>query len=189
MVNKSQNKIELYPLGKIKDVIKKTLANDETIQKLLLGENFVLLDNYDITDAIKGTSDNTYEPLIRDSLFIDTTQTETKTYILMDTLISKSEGNKLKLVTIVVNAFCHSSLIRLTDDEKYTFYNQGLYGNRIDCLLDQIVRTIYTLNEEVNKDKNIGIGELKLAPSAQAKIYQPNDKYYGKTLMFEVWDF
>jgi hypothetical protein len=182
LVNKSSNKIELYPLGEIKDVFIKTLYKNELIQEMMLGENNEDLNTYDIEDIMRGSKELGLEGIIRNSLFIDTTQTETKTFILMESFVGKIENNKFKTINVIMNIFCHNSLLTLSNTEKAKFYNLGFCGNRIDCLIDQVSRCI-------NGRTDIGIGQVNLSPNTQGKIIQPNTNYYGKTLLFEVWDF
>jgi hypothetical protein len=190
MVNKSANQIELYPLGKIKTILRQTLSNDSTIQELILGENNEQLNTYESYDILMGDKSQGLEGQIKNNLFIKDTQDETKTFILMDSYSGKIEG-KLKQIIVAMYIFSHNSLLTLSDTEAEKFFNLGLFGNRVDCLIDQVSRVISNINYATvdDKPKSIGIGKIQLASTQQGKIYQPNDNYYGKTLIFEVWDF
>ena len=182
MVNKSQNKIELYPLGKCKDVIKKMLADDSDVVDLLLGENNPEVLLYDLDDILFGNTGLKLEGQIKDVLFVDTTLLTSKTYIMMDTIVSNMiSAGKFKNITVRMNVFTHSSLLKLSNTEA-TKYKDRFYGNRIDCLIDAIARCL-------DGSKKFGIGELQLSSGNPVSIVQPDVKYYGKTLSFTFCDF
>ena len=165
MVNTSKNQIELYPLGKDKDIIFKALMKNNDVVNLTIGES----------------PTDTFIKHFFNSLFVDTTQLETKTYITMDTEIVSAENTKIKCIAIIIDIFTSLPLIPLSTTEQLKYYATGYFGNRIDCLLDAVKRTI--------TDLNIGIGDITLAPRSPVKIIQPTEKYYGKRLTLHTYDF
>jgi hypothetical protein len=92
------------------------------------------------------------------------------------------ENDSIKDIGLIINVFCHSSLLDCSTSEKAKFYKFGLYGNRIDMLSDVIDRNLNGL-------RGIGLGKLRLVPRNPIKIYQPSNKYYGKSLEYVVSDF
>lgn len=164
-VNKSANQVELYPLGKNKDIIYKALMNSDDVYDLVLGEN-------NPNDDFKEHFFNT--------LVIDTTQLDKKTYITMDTIIDKAD-TKVKCIGIIMDVFSSLKDINLSTSEQVKFYKKNYFGNRIDVLLDAIKRTI--------SDLDIGIGNVTLHPINPVKIIQPTPEYYGKRIVFQIYDF
>lgn len=176
MVNHSKNRVEYYAAGKLLDMIKKSLSQNTVIQDLMLGITFT-----NDTDKDAYLLDNKY---IVDNLFIDSTQTETKSYICVDAIISKAE-NKINQYTVTVYAFMHNSLLQLSNTEISYFIKSGYLGNRINVMVDAIIRDMY------DNFENVGIGSVNLVPSRPMSYFQPSSTspYYGKILTFEVYDF
>lgn len=114
-------------------------------------------------------------------LVIDLSQGDAKTYVTMDSVILNA-GNSIKCIEITLNIFTHLSKIPLTTPEKALYYKQGFFGNRIDVLVDSIIRCLR------GSDK-YGIGQLQLRERSTMRIFQPSEKYYGKQVVFQVYDF
>lgn len=164
-VNKSKNRVELYPLGKNKDLIYNALMQNQDFVDLVLGENPTTKFN-----------EHFYNTLI-----IDTTQLDAKTYITIDTTVAEMRNKNIKTIEIVIDFFAPLSLIELSTSEMNRYYDSGYFGNRIDVGLDIIKRTV--------SDMDIGIGNTNLAPSRPVTIIQPTEKFYGKRIRFYSYDF
>ncbi|MDR2277371.1 MAG: hypothetical protein LBE23_05890 [Vagococcus sp.] len=164
-VNKSANQIELFPLGKDKDIIYKALMKNEDLCELVLGEN---------------NKTGNFKNHFYNRLIIDTTQLEAKTYITMDTVIDRVD-KKTKCIGIIIDVFSSLRSVDLTTSEQIKFYKKSYFGNRIDILLDIIKRTV--------SDLDIGIGETTLNPINPVKIIQPTPEFYGKRIIFQAYDF
>lgn len=164
LINKSKNRIELYPLGRDKKLIYDALSN-----------------NQDVVDLVLSGTTDTFKSRFSDTLFIDSTQLSAKTYITMDTEIVSAENTKIKCIAITIDVFTDLSIISLTSDEQKRYYSSGYYGNRIDTTIDAVKRAI--------SDLDIGIGEITLAPRSPIKIIRPTEKHYGKRLIFYTYDF
>lgn len=164
--NKNKNQIELFPLGKNKDIIYKALLNSRDVCDLVLGEN---------------SKDDAFAAHYFNTLIIDTTQLETKTYITLDTIVSKAENKKIKCIDIIMDVFSSLPTLALTPAEQINFYEKGYFGNRIDVLIDAIKREI--------SDLDIGIGNVTLKPNNPISIVQPTDKHYGKRVIYQCYDF
>lgn len=167
MIDESKNRHELYVLGKSKEVVINKLNQSDDLVSLVLGEGIPIED-------IINTN-------IFDTLVIDLTQNEAKTYITMESIVSSIENNKIKSIELTIDVFTHLSCRTLTDDEKIKYTALGLYGNRIDCVVDLVARTI-------KDDESIGVSQLKFRERNPMTIIQPNSNYYGKRLYFTVYD-
>ena len=168
MVNKSRERVGLYPLGMCKNAIINIIENDKDMKALITGyENFTGKLKYDY---------------VYDSLVIDLTQEKTKTYITMDAVVSSIESRTIKGIEITIDIFTHLSLKELTFDEQKRYYSQGYMGNRIDVLSDMLYR-------KLSGNEDFGIGELQLRARNPMSIFQPHAKYYGKALVFQMFDF
>jgi hypothetical protein len=124
---------------------------------------------------------DTFKKHFYKTLIVDTTQLEAKTYITLDTEIVKAEGTKVKCIALVMEVFTSTSIVDLTPTEQKKYYTLGFYGNRIDCLIDAIKRSI--------SDMDIGIGDITLAPLNSVKIIYPSSSHYGKRIILHVYDF
>lgn len=181
--NISSNKIELYPLGKYKDIIIKAVTSDDVCSELLLGENNPsIAKGYDVYDVLVGDTSLNLSGHIKNRLAMLLTQYETKTYMLIDTYVSEATTTSNKTINIIVEFFTHLSIIDLSNDEKEKYYPMGFMGNRIDVLLDQFCRLF-------DKKNNLGIGKTLLKPLSPMKIIQPTADYYGKSLILTVVEF
>lgn len=179
----SKNRIELYSLGKYKDIIIKAVTNDDTCVDLILGENNPdLAKNYDAYDILVGDKILGLSGHIKNRLAMLQVQYETKTYMFIDTYVSEAPTTSNKTINIVVEFFTHLSIIDLSDSEKEKYYPMGLIGNRVDVLLDQFCRLF-------DKKNNLGIGKTLLKPISPMKFIQPTENYYGKSLVLTVVDF
>lgn len=167
MYNITKNQVEGYVIGKCKSLIIDKLQNNSNIVSLILGLNATPV-------KLKDTN-------IFDTLTIDLTQSEAKTYITMDALILNS-GASTKCIEITVNTFTYLTLRSLSAAEQKVYYPQGFYGNRIDVICDQILRLL-------NGSTEFGIGALQLREKNSMGYYQPNVNYYGKYMVFQVYDF
>jgi hypothetical protein len=176
MVDHSKNRVEYYAAGKLIDMIKKNLSQNADIQDLMLGTGY---NNPMDKDAYLLT--NSY---IVDNLFIDSTQSDTKSYICLDAVISKSE-NKINQFMVTMYIFMHNSLLKMSSSETAKFIQKGMFGNRLSCLIDVVVRSMY------DDFGNVGIGSVNLVRSMPMGYFQPSptSPYYGKTIKFEVYDF
>ena len=166
MINKSKNRIELYPLGRDKKIIYETLLNNNDVVSLVLGE-----DN----------TTGSFKEHFFDTLFVNTAQLEAKTYITIDTEVVNAENTKIKCIAITIDIFSALSLIQLSTTEQIKYYKLGYYGNRIDVTLDAVKRAI--------TDLDVGIGNITLAPRNPVRIIQPTEKFYGKRMILYTYDF
>jgi hypothetical protein len=170
----TKNQLNMYPLGRDKELIVKTLSSNSDLV-------YLLLPNYDPLTATQDL-DIILKEHIYKTISIDNTEGESRAYICIETYIPYVENDCIKEIGIVVNIFCHKSLINLTTLENNKMVKLGYYGNRIDQLLDCIDRCL-------NGKRGIGLGRLRLKPRNPVTIYQPSNGYYGKSIEYTISDF
>jgi hypothetical protein len=173
-LNIIRNQINLFPLGKDKDILVKSFSADENLVSLLM-------PNYNPSTATEDL-DIILKDHIYKTISIDNTEGESRAYICIDTYVPTIEGDFIKEIGIVINVFCHRSLIDLSSAENNKFVKLGLFGNRIDMLVDCIDRIL-------NGKTGIGIGKVRLRPRNPIGIYTPTNGYYGKSMEYVVTDF
>lgn len=143
-----------------------------------------IISNQDIVDLISTNilpSELIYENIF-DTLTIDIPQDERKTYITMDAVVSSVENRHIKSVDIIIHVFTHLKLLKLSTSEQQKYYTRGFFGNRIDVLIDLLVRMLDGSDE-------FGIGRLQLKPRSPMSVIHPSTKHYGKSLIFYTCDF
>ncbi len=179
--NVSKNKYELYPLGKFKDIIRKTIVGDLDCQDIILGEKCADLEKYDAYDILMGNKNLGLEGQVKDRLAMLSTQLTAKTYVMVDTIISNMDSKYIKTIDIYIEVYSHLSFIDLSVDENDKFVQKGYLGNRVDILLDMICRLLTS--------KTMGIGETRIKSLRPMSYIQPTPDYYGKTIILTVPEF
>jgi len=173
-MNVTKNQINLYPLGKDKDIIIKTFSENEDIISLILPTYNKETATEDLDIILKRHLYKTIE--------IDNTQGDSKVYICVETYIPLVDSDTIKEIGIVINVFCHESLLDLSQAETIKSISKGLFGNRIDQTIDLIDRCL-------NGKQDMGIGKLRLRNRNPIGIYQPKNNYYGKSMEYVLTDF
>lgn len=170
----TKNQINLYSLGKDKDIIIKTFSSNLDIIDLLL------------PDYNPDTAAEDLDVILKRHLYktitVDNTQGDSRAYICVETYVPSADSDTIKEIGIIINVFCHDSMLELSSIDAIKFVKSGFYGNRIDMLIDAIDRCL-------NGKSGIGIGKLRLKPRTPIGIYQPVNGYYGKSLDYIVTDF
>ena len=151
----------LKDMGAYKNKIVSTLINCDAICELLLDKN-----NY---------AEEEVEELIYSQVFpylyVDETQTEVKTYICCEIDIQRVPTNTVKDMKVILWVYSHR------DGMKYS--KKGYLGTKVDILVDMI-------EEQLRESNKFGIGKLELT---SCTYFIPNNKYYGKQLIFNMPDF
>lgn len=170
----TKNQTNLFPLGKNKEIIARTLATNEDFIS-------IVLPTYDPATATEDP-DVILKNHIFKTISVDNTQFEAKMYICIETYVPEIQNDSIKDIAIVINVFAPNSLINLTDVEAIKFNKLGFYGNRIDICIDIIDRCL-------NGKRNVGLGRLRLKPRQPIGILQPSNGYYGKSMEYIISDF
>lgn len=125
----------------------------------------------DKTDAAEDECRNLMYTQVFPYLNADGANLEVSSYICIEAGISKMPTGTIKEIQLIVWACC--------DKNNMQYTKEGYEGTRVDILTDMLERQIRS------QDKS-GIGK----PSLQTvKHIFPNDRYYGKELIFTASDF
>jgi hypothetical protein len=151
------------------DKIALALSQDQTIVGLLL-------DNPNI-DMINDEP-KTLGTQIFDYNFFPDTQTDSLSYITIDTVVSNGKNDTTKMLNIIVTVISNKTNMKL---EPTIF--QGVAGNRRDNLIrytDLVIRRM----------DNLGIGKLQLSPRTPiAPVSIGSTNYTAKQLVYEIPNF
>lgn len=150
----------LKDIGTCKSAIINSILNDAEIMELMIGKKFT-------DEQVENIVYNQVFPY----LYIDETQTETKTYICCEVNVPRIPTNTIKDMVITIWVFCHKDIMK--------YSKKGYRGTRTDILADMIERNLR------DSDK-FGIGKVHLD---SATCISPNTKLYGRQLVFTIPDF
>lgn len=170
----TKNQRNLYCLGKDKDIVLKTLSKNEDLIRLLLPTYNPETTTEDLDVILQNH--------MYDTITIDNSQGKARAYICVEAFVTHVESDVIKEIGIIINVFCHESLIHLDKMEKVKYVKAGYYGNRIDALIDCVDRCL-------NGKRGVGIGRVRLRPRTPIEIYRSENGYYGKSLNYIVSDF
>lgn len=104
-------------------------------------------------------------------LYIDETQTETKSYICVEVDVPRIPTNTIKDMKVFIWAYCHKSVMK--------YSKKGYTGTRADILADMIERLL-------RESDKFGIGKLQLQ---NVEHFFPNKEYYGRQMIYHMPDF
>lgn len=148
----------LRDLGSYKNKIITALLQNPDIMECLLGKNYT-----------ESQVDEIVYKQVFPYLYIDETQTDTKTYIGIE-IDPTCTTRTIKDSKLIIWEYCHKDIMK--------YSKKGYTGTRADILADMIERTIRNLD--------LGIGEPEIK---SANYFMPNSKYYGRALIYNVPDF
>ena len=146
----------LSDMGKLKETLVALLENSEDMKKLALH----------IIDT----------PYVKESI------AENESGVFIDTHLRKVSNQRFKEVGTDIYVVCHKDALTLSEDEKTYFRNIGVYGNRVDC----IVQIIHSL---ILETQNIRIGDMNLVDEEPIKPYSPEENLLGKQMSYTCQSF
>lgn len=146
----------LSDMGKMKETLVALLGNNEDMKKLASH----------ITDTPYAQGD----------------VTENESGIFIDTHLRKVSNQRLKEVGTEIYVVCHKDALTLSDDEKTYFRNIGVYGNRVDCMVQMI-------HSMILETRDISIGDMNLVDEEPIKPYSPEGNYLGKQISYTCQSF
>lgn len=119
-----------------------------------------------------------------DTPYIEGTVTDNRCAIFIETYLIKVESKHIKEVGVDIFVVCHKGSVRLSKDEKEYYESIGVYGNRVDSIIQIINSSI--LNEDVMRGimEKYSIGSMNLSERNPLKQYIPGTKFYGKCLSY-----
>ena len=146
----------LSDIGRMKETLATLLGNSEDMKKLA--------------------------PRITDTPYVQGIVAENESGIFIDTHLRKVSNQRLKEVGTEIYVVCHKDALTLSEDEKTYFRNIGVYGNRVDC----IVQMIHSI---ILETQNISIGDMDFIGQEPIKPYIPDVDYIGKQMSYTCQSF
>jgi len=108
--------------------------------------------------------------------YIPDPQTESKSYICIDTLVVSAENLKIKTMKLLVSVISHKTNMKI--DSSFQ-----LIGNRRDNL-------IRFIDKLIRGNPNFGIGKIILQKNSPVTLISVgNENYTAKQIVYEVEDF
>ena len=151
----------LKDIGVYKNRLLTTIMNSEDICELILGKGY---DKENIDEKLVYSHVFPY-------LYVDDTQTETKTYICVEVSVPRTMDFTYKDMTIDVWCYCHKGIMK--------YSKKGFLGTRADIASDMIDRLL-------NSSNNYGIGRLRLVSCIPLNI---SKTHYGRHLTYKCAEF
>lgn len=151
----------LKDIGVYKNRLITTIIKSEDICELILGEGY---DKTDVDEKL------TYKNIFP-YLYVDETQTETKTYICIEVSVPRTHDFTYKDMKVDIWCYCHKDIME--------YRKKGFSGTRSDILSDMVDRLL-------NSSNNYGIGRLKLQSCIPINI---SKTHYGRHLTYSCAEF
>lgn len=151
----------LKDMGSYKSTLLSYFVNCDEICELMFNKN-----PYTEEDV-----DNLIYSQIYPYLYVDDTQDETLSYLCIEVSVPRIPTGTIKDMKLIIWAYCHK------DSMKYS--KKGYSGTKADILADMVERILRDSNK-------FGIGKLQLL---SCEHFFPNNKYYGRQLIYNIPDF
>lgn len=146
----------LFDMGKTKETLVALLGNSNDLKKLATR--------------------------IIDTPYVQGTVAENESAIFIDTHLRKVSNQRLKEVGTEIYVVCHKDALTLSEDDKTHFRSIGVYGNRVDCIV-QIIHSI------ILETQNRTIGDMNLLNEEPIKPYSPDVDLIGKQMSYTCQTF
>lgn len=151
----------LKDLGRYKYRLQTAILDSEDICETMLGKDY----NKEIV------SEELMYEYIFPYLYVDETQTDTKSYICFEVDVPRTSNFSYKDMKIIVWCYSHKGIMN--------YKHTGYLGTRSDILSDMVDRLL-------NSSRDYGIGRLKLE---SATYFMPSSKFYGRQLIYSCSEF
>lgn len=151
----------LKDIGSLKQQLLTAFVNSPDICELLLNKESYTEDEVE----------NLLYKQVFPYLYTDDTQTEMLAYLCFEVDIPRFSSGTIKDMKIIVWAYCHKGAMR--------HYKSGYSGTKVDILSDMVER-------QIRDSYKLGIGKPELVSVTN---FFPNNKYYGRQLVYNVPDF
>lgn len=151
----------LKDMGTYKDQLISTFANDADICELLLNKQ-----TYTEDDAGKLMYTQIFP-----YLYTDKDQADVLSYLCFEVDVAKIATNTIKDMKLIIWSYCHKDIMQ--------YSKEGYSGTRVDILCDMVER-------QIRDYYKLGIGKAELVSVTN---FSPNDKYYGKQIVYNIPDF
>lgn len=151
----------LKDIGIYKNRLLTTIMNSEDVCELILGKGY---DKVNVDEKL-------IYKYVFPYLYVDDTQTETKTYVCIEVSVPRTMDFTYKDMQIDVWCYCHKGIMK--------YSKKGFLGTRADILSDMIDRLL-------NSSNNYGLGRLKLKSCSPLNI---SKTHYGRHLVYTCAEF
>lgn len=148
---------------RMKEIIKRTLLNDQQLVNLMLDKGVNVAEFEDKPTGSKSPAKN----LIKTYKFVPETIEDDKTYITMSSHVDYTDRDFVKMMSVELYVMCHKSQV------------DTLQGNRHDLLADRVDRL---LNGTLNFSE-FGLGRFALA---EADEFIPIGDYYAWAITYKT---
>lgn len=104
-------------------------------------------------------------------LYVDDTQEDVLPYLCIEVDVSRIPTGTIKDMKLIIWTYAHKQCMK--------YYKKGYSGTRVDILADMVER-------QLRDSDKFGIGKLELQ---SVTYFFPNNKYYGKQMIYSMPDF
>lgn len=151
----------LKDIGVYKNRLLTTIMSSEDVCELILGKGY---DKQDVDEKLIYKHVFPY-------LYVDDTQTETKTYICVEVSVPRTMDFTYKDMKIDIWCYCHKDIMK--------YSKKGFLGTKADICSDMIDRLL-------NSSNNFGLGRLKLQSCVPLTV---SKTHYGRHLTYTCAEF
>lgn len=109
--------------------------------------------------------------------------------VFVETCLTGLEGGRIKEVALDISVICPENTSKLTGEQLTYYHSLGIYGNRVDCILQAIHSTITDSDAVNNLKKKFCIGSLTLVPKNPVEKCDTDAGFYGKQLHYSYRSF
>lgn len=109
--------------------------------------------------------------------------------IYIDTHLLKVTNQRIKEVGVDVYVVCHKDLIALSEEDKTYFNSIGIYGNRVDSMVQAIHSAIIGSDAKDEIKKNYSIGNFTFIEEKPIKSFSPGTDFFGKQMSYTYQAF
>lgn len=109
--------------------------------------------------------------------------------IFIDTYLIKVANQRIKEVGITIYVVCHKDFATLSEEEQNHYNSIGIYGNRVDCIIQAIHSALIQPEVMDEIKKKFSIGDLTFVEEEPIKPYIPETNYCGKQMSYTYQSF
>lgn len=143
-----------------------------------------LLSLFSDTDHINRLSNGFF-----DIPYAPEAMTDKECAVFVETCVTALEGTRIKEVALDISVVCNRASSALSEENIAYYHSLGIYGNRVDCLLQTIHSLITDSDATEILKKNYCIGSLTLISENPIENCDTNEGLFGKHLHYSYRSF
>ena len=190
-------------LGGIKDALQYLLMNDEAVRSLVMPK--LDDDRVGVEENWKGgtytirSNGKTEQIDLNGHCFVEQFVMETikddTIMICIETGVNTSFKPNVKSIFLYINVYAYKDRINSLTEEDRELENRmrsyGYTGNRVDMVVASICHLLDTTKQLTDEltGTQYGIGNIRLYSHESLLPYKPNNRFYGKQIIYELTDF